>query len=857
MAVFTKVGSFNTGTGAIGSTVVVNDVGFQPKVVLFWWNGRTGTVDASGRANHKRGFGVGTSATDRRYVTALSQDTPTSMLTNAMQGNAACIGVTTTADAIDGLMDIQSIDSGGFTLVVDDVFTASYRVHYMAIGGNEITDAVTGQFTAPAAGGTGTQDVTGLSFQPDFLMVFTTGQASANNTVRADSRMMIGAATSAANDAVWSAGSNDGAANAQAMSYARGGDVIALFNTTVTGIDDRAEFTSFLSDGFRLNWTAVAAGGSFIFFLAMKGGRLQVGTDNTFTNTSTPIELGGYWVPRGGLIVSACKPQDSSGTPSDDDEWSMGAFSSTSERVAMSTADDDAAATAIVSTGVSHDQVYQNLNANTGAVEGEMDVSAIGAESVTFIMDDADPVASFFWYVIVAQTFVFQTNSGGITPSGALSKITNKTLSGAITSAGALLKTVSKFFSGVLTLAGDLVAEFQAAGNEFFQDVSGGLTPSGALQKMTSKFFTGGITPSGATIKSTAKALSGALSSIVGTLSTNRGYIRSFDGSITPSGTISKQDNKALSGSVTPSGSLTTANIFGKILDGALTLAGAVTKQTNKLLAGSLTSDGTLAKSISKLLSGALTLSGSLAKQVSKILSGAITFAGDLIADLLTGGQTFFKELAGSITPTGTLSKIASKLLSGNITPTGSFSASSMFVKVLEGTLALSGTVTKSISKQLSGVLTSSATLVKSVSKFFSGTLTSSGTATKQSNKSFSGNVTPTGALSFIRLFVIALEGTLSLAGNISKSISKNLAGNITPIGTITKLISKALSGVLNLAGTLATIFGVTQIVDRVYLLGSRVITVHLPGAVSRVKVLAGRAKRIISLRGKRDLDIE
>src|SRR5947209_736339 len=62
----TKEGAFNIGTGAVSSTVVTSGIGFQPKVVLFWWSGRTETVDTTGGASISRGFGVGVSPTDRR-----------------------------------------------------------------------------------------------------------------------------------------------------------------------------------------------------------------------------------------------------------------------------------------------------------------------------------------------------------------------------------------------------------------------------------------------------------------------------------------------------------------------------------------------------------------------------------------------------------------------------------------------------------------------------------------------------------------------------------------------------------------------------------------------------------------------
>src|SRR3990172_7286522 len=125
MTFFSKAGAFNTGTAAAGNTVVVSDVGFTPKVVLFWWAGTPSGVDAVQRLTHRRGFGVAVSPTDRRCMGSLAEDTPTSMNTNSAQHNAACIIRLDTDGTTSGLMDLQSFDTDtGFTLIVDEQFSA-------------------------------------------------------------------------------------------------------------------------------------------------------------------------------------------------------------------------------------------------------------------------------------------------------------------------------------------------------------------------------------------------------------------------------------------------------------------------------------------------------------------------------------------------------------------------------------------------------------------------------------------------------------------------------------------------------------------------------------------------------------
>lgn len=396
-------GQLSTTTGAIGTTIVVSGLGFQPKVVFLWWNGRTDTVDATGRRTHQRGFGVAISTTDRRNVTTLSQDTPTAMVTNKSQGVSWCVVLTTTADAIDGELDVQSIDSGGFTLVVDDVFTASYTVGYLALGGSDISNVIGGALTAITT--TGTQDVTGLGFDPNFVFFLANYGTNNSNTITLDSNLTLGVATGsgAGNQAVYQGASNDAAANAQTISYGFDAEILAFPNSTVSAatLETRAEFTSWLTGGFRINWLENVATARIINYVAIKfadPAMVKVFNLLTQTDTTTAIPVTMGFTPVGGLLVSHCKAKSTQDAPQDDDQWSCGAFVSTSSRLAFSVADDDAAGTAVVTSGVEFDECYQNLDPTGGVTQGLMDVQSIDTDTgATFIMDDADPAQAFVW----------------------------------------------------------------------------------------------------------------------------------------------------------------------------------------------------------------------------------------------------------------------------------------------------------------------------------------------------------------------------------------------------------------------------------------------------------------------------
>lgn len=402
MALSVKVGSFDTGTGAVSSNVVVTGVGFQPSVVFFWWSGRTGSSDAVGSAHIQRGQGVAISATSRRAVATRSEDAATTSDTSRAGYDAACVVVMSpTSAAIDGLLDFVSFDSDGFTLVVDDQFTASYRIHYKAIGGADLTNAFLG--TLSTAAGIGDESYTGVGFQPDFLW-FMSHNSNSLNSVQGGAEMCLGAAVSSSQQAVWYGDSIASVTTMDSMNYCRAGECYA--NGASGAMTIRASLVSMDADGFTLTFGEVAAA-TTVFYLALKGGRYAVGDLLTATDTNNFSESGlSVGTPVGLLFVSAGKAADSSDTPSAHDRWSMGAATSASERAAMATLDEDATADAECATAVEHDACYINID-TSDTVVGLMDLVSMDSDGFTVVMDDADPSQAFVWFV------AFGSNAGG------------------------------------------------------------------------------------------------------------------------------------------------------------------------------------------------------------------------------------------------------------------------------------------------------------------------------------------------------------------------------------------------------------------------------------------------------------
>lgn len=405
MPLVAKQGSFLTGTGAVASTVVVGGVGFTPTALILWWSGRTEAVDTVSSQTHKRGMGFVTSPTQRGVVTTVSVDgvLPTSTANRLTDVN--CVSIFLDGTTVDGELDLTSFDADGFTLNVTNQFATSYRIQYLAIGGT--TNVEVGRFTAPLA--TGNQDtVLAGAFQPDAILFLSSGNDVAPPVTGADSRFVLGMATSASNQGVFTGGSNNAAAvTSQAMSYTRQDECLAIFNSAITALSTRGIFVNFLATGFRINFAEVSGLASQVFYLALKGGgSYAVGNLLTQTDTVTPITESGFgFTPVGALFASANRAQSSADTPTDHDAFSIGAFSDAGTRGAQGIFDEDAVVLSDTGAAVEFDEVYVNIDA-ASAIQGLMDVQSVDTDGFTCIMDDADPTLNFVFYLTFGNVTV-------------------------------------------------------------------------------------------------------------------------------------------------------------------------------------------------------------------------------------------------------------------------------------------------------------------------------------------------------------------------------------------------------------------------------------------------------------------
>lgn len=295
--VLTKVGSFAAKTVTGGQpcpnnpncTQAVTGVTFQPKAVIFFWTAQAATGFAN---NASAGYGFAT-ATEGRAVTFASNTNLSfaSHLPARWQwGNATtnrCIGVVTdvTQTAADAEAWLESMDADGFTIHWQTKPSSNWIIHYMALGGADITNAKIGDFTPSANADphvAQSQSFTGVGFQPDFLMFLSVDSNTVGSKVTPDGRVSTGFAGKSKAYGI-TQGGNTAASKAGGSSIITSSAQLATAAILEKGPDSNegsvdfvAAVTSFDADGFTLN-KVHNHDQTVVHYLALKGGQYRVG----------------------------------------------------------------------------------------------------------------------------------------------------------------------------------------------------------------------------------------------------------------------------------------------------------------------------------------------------------------------------------------------------------------------------------------------------------------------------------------------------------------------------------------------------------------------------------------------------
>lgn len=312
-----KAGSF-TGTGSTGNQSVTG-VGFQPKVVLFRYN--MSAVDTS-QADAIIGFGVGVSSSDRRVSGNYATDNLSTSANAAWNQSTYCIYT----PGGGSRADLVSLDSDGFT--INWVTSSQMSVQYLALGGDAITHVKTG--SAAAKTSTGNESYTGLGFQPTALIVWAGKFSTTPLDQSTNGSGLFGFATSSS-ERGFVAWRNQNGSNPQVAKHRQSTQRLLSTTTNFT----EADFVSFDSDGFTLNYTTAGGSADVFYYLALRGPQVKVSSFNQATSTGNQSITGAGFTPKAAIMMSANDVSGNNDSAQAHARASFGWATGTSERASL------------------------------------------------------------------------------------------------------------------------------------------------------------------------------------------------------------------------------------------------------------------------------------------------------------------------------------------------------------------------------------------------------------------------------------------------------------------------------------------------------------------------------------------
>ena len=392
------------------TTYTVSGLSFQPKALMFVTTGIGSSTDAANQtADWQSNIGFALSTSDRRCIHGFANDADGTARAQMAYRNDAVAAQSAHADSdTTGELDLNSITSDGFTLIVDDQGLQNLTVEWYAWGGSDLTAYEIFELTEPAATGNTETNLTG-AFQPDVLILAGSNLAAGPPTflATADTTMMLGFASGPASteQVVIATNDDDAAGTMDTDGYIRGGEVLALITNGGGNPNTRASLASFDVDGFTLNYAATANTSRRTIGLAMQGGQWAAGgyTIDGNTGSATATVSGLAFQPIGGIGFTKGTTQSTAGTSTAEAKISIGGWTSTSDRSALGVWNENATLATEVDHVVEYD-AFLALPTNAGAAASAFDLSAITSDGFTVVVDTAGGVASeYHGYLVFAS----------------------------------------------------------------------------------------------------------------------------------------------------------------------------------------------------------------------------------------------------------------------------------------------------------------------------------------------------------------------------------------------------------------------------------------------------------------------
>jgi len=390
-----KVGSFTKATGtAPASQIITHGLGTTPKALILWTNGKTSEAFSS---NFLYAFGMSDGTTSKSFAAAGLDAAASSNNSTRLANKALTIvqwGEVTLAEA-----DLTALSSTTFTLNWTTNNTQAYVIHYIAIGGADVSAKVV-NWTAKT--NTGNQSVTGFGFRPDVVLHVHGGDKFKTTAPlsQAGAGIGLGAMDDIGNQ--WANHSltvdNAGTSNTQ-RGQATDATIFAFDKNL--NLTKKASWVSMDQDGFTLKFATANGNASEIISLALKGVTSKPGSFNKSTGGAPATQtISGVGLQPSLLLLSSF--QDiAQANPVAQARFGLGAADATTQGSSALTDQDNVGTTN--TDGIDKtSKVFIKVNNNTPAIDAEAGLSSFNADGFTLNWTTNDAVATQMLYLALA-----------------------------------------------------------------------------------------------------------------------------------------------------------------------------------------------------------------------------------------------------------------------------------------------------------------------------------------------------------------------------------------------------------------------------------------------------------------------
>ncbi len=389
MGLDVQVGTFVLNTSTGNQVIPCN---FKAKVIFFYPTIQTANgiaVDFSGN------FGVATQDLEQFAISTTDEDGQVTTDTTRRISLTDCMIVMDAGDpsSITYRASIVTIGATSFTINLSTAPGSAFRVGFLALGGSDIDETKIGEFDTP--GSIGQVDISGVGFQPAFLLTSFVDSASipANaNTLN----LGIGAAISILSSGAIGLTSANGAGTSNTR---RAQDTQSLIHQANTGgtITNEAYLTFFGTDGFTLDFTTSTLVKA-VAYLAISGSiKLAIGSFNSQNSSGSFSVTGIGFEGSAGMFWSwnrVADPAVQTGL-----ELSLGMVDDDINQFTAGGISEHGVGTSNTDHWSDDGLIYQNYD-NAQTQEGAISFTSWDSDGFTLNQTDADPTTNEILYII-------------------------------------------------------------------------------------------------------------------------------------------------------------------------------------------------------------------------------------------------------------------------------------------------------------------------------------------------------------------------------------------------------------------------------------------------------------------------